>query len=153
VRGIIRPVSMLLACVVAPLACGRTPPALPPPGTEFELVLVVETRRDLTPELERVLAPLSDTGVAILTVQRVVADSAFGTYTGPSKHFWPPFRDLGSEFRITRSGRRWEIVLGPQAVDAGMRLEGVESSGEVRGRWIARTALPDSGHFRIRPAT
>lgn len=153
-RSAVRHRAVLLVGALAVLACRGAPPTPPPPpGSQFELVLVVTTPRHILPERERALAPVSDTGVAVLTVQRVVGDSAFGTYTGPAKHFWPMFRDGGSEFRITRRGEQWAIALGPYTVDAGMDLEGTEQNGEVWGRWMARTSQPDSGHFRLRPAT
>ncbi len=144
--------SVLVTAAFAALACRGAPPP-PEPGSQFELVLVVTTPRNLLPERERALAPLSDTGVAMLTVQRVVGDSAFGTYTGPAKHFWPMFRGVGSEFRIARRGEQWVIALDPYTVDAGMDLEGTEQDGEVRGHWVVRSSQPDSGHFRLRPAT
>ena len=143
---------LYLALLLGLVACGEEP--RPTSGSQYSLMLVVESPRHLTPERERALAPVSDTGVALLRVERMSGDTGFGSYSGPPSHFWPLFRGIGNRFHLIRHGAEWRIVLDPDGRDAGMELEGRAHGDTVRGRWRARTSTPAAtGRFLLAPAS
>jgi len=146
-RSLLR-ISLALTAVIS---CG--PRALPRPrnGTSYQLSLVVLTPRHISPDRERAIRPMTDSAGATITITATSKDTAFGTYAGLPLGFWPMFRGIDSLVSIVVSNNEWRITLDPTSTDAGMELIGWYRAGVVRGKWVTRTAFPDSGTFVLRP--
>jgi hypothetical protein len=138
---------------LATVSCRPSAPPGVAPGAVYTVVLVAEGKPDLTPEMARDRAPLSDTGYAQIHITEVRGDSAFGFHAGPSIHFWPTFRGLDSSVVVTRFQRRWHLVWDSGSTDSGLTMDGAVAGSQVTGTWATRTSFVVHGTFRLETGT
>lgn len=120
------------------------------PGGRYALVLVVETRPPLTPEVASHLGELLDSTMITLRVDSLRGDSIFGIYGGEPRRIGAFVGGAARPrlFAARRMGRTFSIELSPDATDSGLLLSGRVTAQGGTGSWRVEQAST-KGRFRV----
>lgn len=119
--------------------------------SRYALVLTVDRRPPLTPEVASHLGQVVDSMTIILRVDSVRADSVFGIYGGEPRRIGAMIGGAQRPRRFAgrQAGRSFTIELSPEATDVGLLLSG-RATTELQGEGTWQTELSSlSGRFRL----
>jgi hypothetical protein len=116
--------------------------------------LALTHQPSLTPTQEQYFNPPVDSATLLLSVDSIVAATAYGKVAGDTRHFPVIFQAIGgNHFSATRGREHWTITINPDATDTGLALDGQLSHGVIAGNWVTRSPSRANGKFQIAPTT
>lgn len=123
-------------------------------GGKYELKLSLTNQPTLTPELARYFNPPVDSAILLLSVDSMVAATAYGKVEGDIRHFPVMFQAIGGNyFSATHDRGHWTITINPDATDIGLALDGQLSHGVIDGNWVTRSSSRENGKFHLGPTS